>query len=89
VILGTNEPTTLAAYDERTGRLVLVCDNNTTQDRTVRYDLSRFSHLGGPAAVYRTSASEDRARVADVPLANKELATTARAQSITTYVIGP
>ncbi len=85
-IIGTDDLGTLAAYDDVSGTLVLVCDNNTGQDRQVRYDLSAFSRLAG-AAVYRTSTGENRARVEDAPIADGALAATIPAQSIVTFVI--
>jgi len=85
-IIGTDDLGTLAAYDA-SGTLVLVCDNNTGQDRQIRYDLSAFSRLAGAAGVYRTSTNEDRARVGDAPLTDGALAATIPAQSIVTFVI--
>jgi len=86
-IIGTDDAGTLAAYDDASGTLVLVCDNNTVQDRQVRYDISAFSRLAGAASVYRTSTSKNRARVEDAPIIDGSLAATIPAQSIVTVVI--
>jgi len=86
-VIGTSDLDTLAAHDERSGTLVLVTDNNTQQPRQASYDLSAFGPLTGAAGVYRTSASENRARGQDAPITNGALTATIPAQSITTLVI--
>ncbi len=85
-IIGVEDMNTLAAYDDRSGTLALVCDNNTGQPRQVSYDLSAFGGLTGAASVYRTSSTENRARVADAPIANGVLTATIPPQSIVTLV---
>ena len=85
-IIGTDDIDTLAAHDEGSGTLVLVCDNNTQQPRGVSYDLSAFRGVAGAASVYHTSTTENRARVEDAPIANGILTATIPPQSIVTLV---
>ena len=86
-ILGVDDMNTLAAYDQASGMLVLVHEHSTAQDASITFDLSRFGRVGGSAAVYRTSATENLARLPDVALTASRLTAPAPAQSISTYVI--
>mgnify|MGYP000966764295 FL=1 len=81
------ENRTLVAYDDSTGRLVLVITNDTTSDLSMTYDLGSFSSITGSVAVYRTSATENLKRQSDIAVTNKTFSVTAKAQSITTYVV--
>jgi hypothetical protein len=86
-ILGVDDMNTLAAYDHASGTLVIVYTNGTVQDTSVRVDLSRFGRSTRSAAVYRTSATENLARLPDVPLSTGMLRVRVPAGSITTYVL--
>jgi len=86
-ILGVDDMNTLAAYGQASGTLVLVYENGTAQDMSVTFDLSRFGRITGSAAVYRTSATENLARLPDLPLSTGRLTAPAPARSITTYVM--
>ena len=86
-VIGVEDMDTLAAHDEGSGALVLVCDNNTDQPRQARYDLSAFGGLAGAASVYRTSTTENRARVQDAPIIDGVLTAAIPPQSIVTFVI--
>jgi O-glycosyl hydrolase len=86
-ILGVDDMNTLAAYDQASGTLVVVYTNGTAQETSVRVDLSRLGRSAGSAAVYRTSATENLARLQDVPLSNGMLKVRVPAGCITTYVL--
>jgi O-glycosyl hydrolase len=86
-VLGVDDMNTLAAYDPASGTLVVVYTNGTAQETSVRADLSRFGRRPGSAAIYRTSATENLARLPDVPLSNGMLRVRVPAESITTYVL--
>jgi O-glycosyl hydrolase len=86
-IIGMSDANTLAAYDAASGKIVLVTTNSDSTDTTVTYDLSRFSGVGSSVQVYRTSATEKLQQLTNIPVQNKTFTTTAKAGSITTYVI--
>jgi O-glycosyl hydrolase len=68
-------------------RLVIVQRNASTSDISYRYDVSGFQSVGSTVTVYCTSSSENFSRLSDIFLSNKQFSSTARAQSITTYVV--
>ncbi|MGE5598499.1 MAG: glycoside hydrolase [Bacteroidota bacterium] len=78
----------LAAYDRASGTLVIVTTNDTASDMSITYDLTEFTSVFGSVTPYRTSAAENLAPLAAIPVTNKTFTATARAKSITTYVIG-
>ncbi|MBU5353960.1 RICIN domain-containing protein [Paenibacillus barcinonensis] len=86
-IIGMSDANTLAAYDAASGKIVLVTTNSDSTDTTVTYDLSRFSGVGSSVQVYRTSATEKLQQLTNIPVQNKTFTTTAKAGSVTTYVI--
>lgn len=88
-IIGLDDPEnrTLAAFDSNTGMLILVTTNDTESDLNLTYDLSAFSTVNGPVAVYRTSETENLKRLPDTSLLNKSFTATAKARSVTTYII--
>ncbi len=85
--IAISDPQSLAAFDQRTGTLVIVTQNWATNNRSAAYQLANFTSLGATAAVYRTSATEDMASLGSVPLSNGSFSYTANADSVTTYVI--
>ncbi|WP_283655948.1 glycoside hydrolase [Paenibacillus sp. RC334] len=86
-IIGMTDANTLAAYDASSGKLVLVITNSEPTDTTVTYDLSRFTSTGASAQVFRTSSSENLKTLANIAVQDKKLTVTAKAGSVTTYVI--
>lgn len=86
-IIGMSDANTLAAYDAASGKIVLVTTNSEATDTSVTYDLSRFSSVGSSVQVYRTSATEKLQQLTNIPVQNKTFTTTAKAGSVTTYVI--
>ncbi|CAI6077187.1 hypothetical protein PAECIP112173_02467 [Paenibacillus sp. JJ-100] len=86
-IIGMSDANTLAAYDAASGKVVLVTTNSESTDTTVTYDLSRFSSVGSSVQVYRTSGAEQLQQLTNLPIQNKTFTATAKANSVTTYVI--
>ncbi|MFC7614993.1 RICIN domain-containing protein [Actinokineospora soli] len=77
----------VAGFDPETGRLSLVVYNDTADSLPVNFDLSRFSLSGGSAQAWRTSATEDLAPLASVPVSGGTLGVTVPANSVATYVL--
>ncbi|MEO2211444.1 RICIN domain-containing protein [Paenibacillus amylolyticus] len=86
-IIGMSDANTLAAYDATSGKVVLVTTNSESTDTTVTYDLSRFTNTGTSAQVYRTSSTEKLQQLTNISVQNKTFTATAKANSVTTYVI--
>ncbi|WP_342570767.1 RICIN domain-containing protein [Paenibacillus sp. FSL R5-0749] len=86
-IIGMSDANTLAAYDAASGKVVLVTTNSESTDTTVTYDLSRFTNTGTSAQVYRTSSTEKLQQLTNISVQNKTFTATAKANSVTTYVI--
>lgn len=79
---------TLAAYDKKTGKIVIVALNNDTADKNVTFDLRDFTKTGAKAQVIRTNASSEKwAKQTDINVTNKQFDATLKAKTITTYVI--
>lgn len=87
IIASDDTTNTLTALDPVSGKVVLVTRNDSTTDTTVTYDLSLFTSLSNAAAVYRTSATENLAQLANATISNKTMTVTTKANSITTFVI--
>jgi hypothetical protein len=87
-IIAINDDNSLAAYDPSSSTIVIVTTNSGTTDTTVTYDLSNFSSITGSAVPYRTSSAEQLAQLSSISLTNKTFSATAKAGSVTTYVIG-
>ncbi len=87
-IISSGDADTVAAFSPASNTLVLVTHNDTSSDRAVDYDLSKFAGVTGSARPYRTSASQNTAQLSDISVANKRFSATAPANSITTYVVG-
>ena len=85
-IVGTDDVNTLAGYERASRRLVLVYVNGTDHDVETGFDLAAFGTTPGAAMVYRTSATENMARLPDLPMSHHDLAVKAAAQSISTYI---
>eukprot|EP00466_Bigelowiella_natans_P017709 jgi/Bigna1/90057/estExt_fgenesh1_pg.C_610056 len=56
-IIDGGDDNTIAAYDGKTNKLVLVLLNKNSSERKVTIDLSKFSSTAGPCARWRTSAT--------------------------------
>lgn len=79
---------TLAAYDKKTGKIVIVALNNDTADKNVTFDLRDFSKTGSKAQIIRTNASSEKwAKQTDIDVTNKQFDATLKSKTITTYVI--
>ncbi len=86
-VLAADDMNTLAAYDAASGTLALVYTNAAAGAANVAFDLSRFGALPRAAALYRTSPTEDLARLPDVPLVDGTLQLAVPAQSVTTGIL--
>jgi O-glycosyl hydrolase len=86
-IVGTADVNTLAGYERASGRLVLAYVNGVEHDVEIRFDLAAFGTKPGAAMAHRTSAAESMARLPDLPVSHHDLAVTAAAQSISTYIL--
>lgn len=84
----TSSNKTLAAYDKKTGKIVIVALNNDSTDKNVTFDLRDFSKTGAKATVVRTNASSEKwAKLADINVTNKQFDATLKPKTVTTYVI--
>lgn len=81
------DPNSLAAYDAKSRRLVIVTTNDTDAPASGVYDLSRFARLGKTVAVYRTSLTENLAALPAIAVDKKRFSTGLPAKSVTTFVI--
>lgn len=95
-IIGTNKGTTLAAYDPKGKKAVVVAMNTSDTDKTWKFDMSGFETMGDKITAIRTSGSmDDGEKWADVTdsdnivadTANNYFTATMKANSITTYII--
>jgi O-glycosyl hydrolase len=86
-MISINDGNSLAAYDSSSGKLVIVTTNNGTADTNVTYDLTRFGTVSGPAVPYRTGAGASLGQQSNISVSNKSFTATAKAGSVTTYVI--
>lgn len=78
----------VAFANKETGRLVIVQTNHGENGVAYSYNLSRFAAANRPVKVYRTSSTENLARLADLGIsADEQLKVTAAPQSVTTFVI--
>lgn len=88
----SSSSSTLAAYDKKTGEIVIVAVNSGAQ-KDVTFDLSAFLSVGDSAEVIRTSGAyeggEHWAELDPIAVADKKLDATLRANSITTFVVEP
>ena len=85
--LAAADPNSVAAYDPNSCRLVFVTTNSDDTETRLAYDLSSFTQLGSTVTAYRTSFTEDLAKLPPVALKNKQFVTALPPRSVTTYVI--
>ena len=86
-IIDSGDDDSLAAYDPRLHRLIIVGVNDRDALAAKHFDLSTFASTGTSAEVWRTSASEDFSNSAPVPVIHQQLSVTLPAKSVTTWVI--
>ena len=87
-IIESGHPDTLAALDPTGRRLVLVLFNPDLEaDTALTLDLSRFAKIASAGELYRTSPSEDMARLPDIAVRSKRLSVALPAASISTLVL--
>ncbi|SEL74652.1 Beta-xylosidase, GH43 family [Butyrivibrio sp. ob235] len=91
-----SEKNTVAAYDSKGHKLVIVATNDKASDKTWKFDLSEFRSIGENVTAIRTSGSlangENWADVSEsddinVDKSGKFFTATAKGNSITTYII--
>ncbi len=87
VLIACDDPNSLSAYDPRTKAVIIVATNSADAPMTAAYDLSKFTALGGSAAVTRTASTERWAALPPVMLSGKCLCVTLPPKSVTSYVI--
>lgn len=80
-------PDTVATYDRERRVLVIVTRNTQPVDEVIAYDLAAFGSDPIQVDAYRTSGTEDLARLPGEAITLGQFSATARAQSITTYVV--
>ncbi len=94
-IIGSSD-NTVAAFDPKEGKVVVVAVNTEGKDKTWKFNLQDFSEIGNKVTAIRTSGSradgENWADVTDadnivVDEASKTVTATVKANSITTYII--
>ncbi len=78
---------TMAAFDEKTGRLVVVAINSGSSAQEFNVDLSGFDEVGVSAQVIRTSNTESWKDAGNIALNGTSLKTQLAPQSITTYIV--
>ena len=88
-----SSPSTLAAYNRESGRIVIVAPNASGTAQNVTFDLSAFDSIPADSAkVIRTSGPVDEGEnwnedIPAVPVRDKKLAVQLAPYSITTFVI--
>ena len=85
-IIAVSDLNSVAAWDAKTGTVVVVTRNGGDTDTKVSYDLSRFTRLGASVTAYRTSPTEDLVKLTPTVLKGKRFTAAAPAKSVTTYV---
>ncbi len=88
-----SSPSTLAAYNSESGKIVVVAVNSNAEERPMTFDLSAFSQIPATSAkVIRTSGQVNEGEnwnenIPPVPVRDKKLAVQLAPFSITTFVI--
>lgn len=85
--IAISDAQSLAAFNQQRQTLVIVTQNWNASNRSVSYQLSNFSSVGGSAAAYRTSATENFASLGNVSISNGSFSYIANANSVTTFVV--
>lgn len=84
-LIDIGDPDAVAAYDDRTNRLVIVYVSYDDTDRTVTFDLSGFASPSGVVKRARTSATENFARLRPERRHDHAYTTTIKGSSITSF----
>lgn len=74
-----------AFKDKASGRFALVAINNGEKERVVRFALRDFPATGA-VVPYRTSATEDLAKLAPVPVVDGSFTVALKGKSVTTFI---
>ena len=88
-----SSPSTLAAYNRESGKIVVVAYNDSAAERPMTFDLSAFNQIPADSAkVIRTSGAVNAGEnwnedIPAVPVRDKKLAVQLAPYSITTFVI--
>jgi len=78
----------LAAYDKKTGRIVIVALNNNNTAAKTTFDLRDFNDPANNVQVIRTDASSEKwAVLDDIEVVDRQFTTDLKAKSVTTFVI--
>ncbi|UKS24106.1 discoidin domain-containing protein [Paenibacillus sp. HWE-109] len=85
--IADNNDNTLAAYDPAKNKIYVVYRNASATNEDISLNMSQFNTATGTATPYVSSATENVAQKANVPVLDKTLHTTVGAKSITTFVI--
>lgn len=90
-LIACNDSCTTAAYSQDAEELKIVVYNTAAQDREINFDLSAWDVYGQTASVTRTSGDmatgENWAQLDDLQIADGALRATAKANSVTTFVV--
>lgn len=90
-LIACDDSFTTAAYSQKDGQLKIVVYNTSDQDREINFDLSAWDIPGQQVNVTRTSgdfaSGENWAKLDDLMVANDCLYATAKANSVTTFVV--
>ena len=86
-LVAIGDPQSIAAVDAKSHTLVIVTTNGADTPWPTTYDLSRFTRVGPEATPYRTSPSEDLARLPALPIAGGKFTTSLPPKSVTTFVL--
>lgn len=82
---------TLAAFDKVNNQLVIVSINKSSKEKPVKYDLSKFESVEGPAKHIRTSGSvlsgENLEEVEPINIKDKVMQLNLKPNSISTFII--
>lgn len=90
-LIACDDSFTTAAYSQQDEQLKIVVYNTADQDREINFDLSAWETYGQTVNVIRTSGDlttgENWAQLDDLKLANGAVRATAKANSVTTFVV--
>ena len=85
--IGIDNSQAVAFINWDTGQVVIVHTNHNSGSSSVTYNLSQFNTVGSSVEVYRTSASQNLARLADINVSNKQFSTSLPGYSVTTFLV--
>lgn len=76
----------VTAYkDEASGKFAIVAINTGDQERTVKFDLRKFPRVK-TVVPYRTSDTENLAKLAEIPVSRRAFRADLKARSVTTFI---